>query len=142
MDQSTINFITGLAVGVIATSGAVLVYRARQYATALGFTEYDEPMTHGDLYAAALEYELIPLIDNHAQELCEEFGKVKEELELTKMYLDEAMARKSELHMEVENLARLANKLHDQVMQSQMEVDHCRACCDELRAKLDAKVGA
>lgn len=136
------EFLMGIVSGLIASAGLFLMYRAHQYGKAMDLTEFDQVMTHDALYYAAQHDRLVVLMDTQVEELCEEFGHVKEQLAVVQSHLDEALTRKTELHKEVSQMARVANQLQDQLTRALLETDHCRATCDELREKLSAKVGA
>lgn len=123
------DFTLGLILGLVICGAAVLFYRARQALTrAERFAERFmscEPMTHDQLFSFVVDR--LPYVDlsiEQARELVDEHVKLEEMFE-------EAMTRKAELHTELEQVKRVAN---DQAL----EAAHCRACCDELRAKLDA----
>lgn len=143
MDQQLYDFYVGIVCGFFIAAAAVLFYRARQYGKAMDLTEFDQQMSHDILFQAAQDDHIVIMLDIHAQDLCEEFANYKEQLALVQSHLDEALARKTELHKEVSQMARVANQLQDQLTRALLETDHCRATCDELREKLSAsKVGA
>lgn len=139
-------FLAGVVSGVIFSAGMYLLYRAWKFGKALDLTEDGTEgfaaMTHNKLYDASQSERLITLMDVQAEELCEEFGDKLEELALVQGHLEDALTRKTELHKEVNQLARVVNQLQDQLTRSLLETDHCRATCDELRKKLSAKAGA
>lgn len=136
------DFLMGIASGLIASAGLFLMYRAYMYGKAMDLTEFDQVMSHDALYHAAQHDRLVVLMDMQAEEICEEFAQLREQLALAQSHLDEALGRKSELHIEVSQMARVANDLQDQLTRSLLETEHCRACCEELREKLSAKAGA
>lgn len=139
MDQWN-DFYAGIAAGLIFSAACYLLHRAWKFGKALDLTEDGtEPflaMTHNKLWDAAQSERLIVLMDVQAEELCEEFGDKLEELALVQGHLEEALTRKTELHKEINQLARVVNDLQDKLNRSQLETAHCRACCDELRQKL------
>lgn len=142
MDQSFMHFAIGVGVGVLLTTVVGLGRRAYQFVKAVEATRshfgLDEPFNHHDLYEVAQSNSVVSLLDYQAGELCDEFANIKEQMETLEQHLDEAMTRNTELHKEVYSMARVANNLQDQVGRGQIEIDHCHACCDELRAKLDS----
>jgi hypothetical protein len=144
MDQSFVDFLLGVGIGLLLAAVAGLSYRAYQYAQALDLdcNNLGEPFSHNDLFAAISDRAIITLLDSQAGELCEEYGNALEQVETLDQHLDEALTRNTQLHKEICQMARIINDLQDKVGRGLIEIDHCHASCDELRAKLDAKAGA
>lgn len=144
MDQSLLDFLLGVGIGLLLAAVAGLSHRAYQYAKALDLdcNNFGEPYSHNELFAAASSNAIITMLDSQAGELCEEYGNVLEQVETLDQHLEESLTRNTQLHKEICQMARIINDLQDQVGRGLIEIDHCHASCDELRAKLDAKVGA
>lgn len=135
------EFVTGVFSGFCIAAAAVLFYRAHQYGKAMDLTEFDQRMSHDILFQASQSDRLVVLMDVQAEDLCEEFANYKEQLVLVQSHLDEALTRKSELHKEISQMARVANDLQEQLHRSRLETEHCRVCCEELREKMGAPSG-
>lgn len=119
------EYFAGLATGLIAAAFLYFVVKGRQVIRAMDDFESDEPMTHDKLLVQVGELRpVIVLSAVQASELFDEHDRLDE-------HFAELSARETELHRELQQVKHVANT-------QALEAAHCRACCDELRAKLEA----
>lgn len=127
------DFIYGVFTSLIAGSFVWMVMSGRQVVAEIRSFADSETMTHDKLDdQVSMFCPVITLTLEQARDLVNAHESLTE-------HFDEAMLRKAELHREVAEVARVANRLQDELDNALLERDHCRACCDELRDKLDAK---
>ncbi len=131
-----IHYTLGLFTGLFICALVYMVAKGRELVASIDSFDDPEPMTHAKLAQEVLMYcPIITLTAEQARDL------VDAHQELNNLF-EEAMLRKEELHREVAEVARVASRLQDELQTALLESDHCRATCDELRDKLDAKAGA
>lgn len=119
------DYVTGVLSGLGVAAMISLAIKARRTANAMSAFASGETMTHDQLLADVMQLQpTVTLTSLQASQLVDEYSLQYE-------HFNEAMTRNSELHSELAQVKHVANK-------HALEAAHCRACCDELRAKLHA----
>jgi hypothetical protein len=131
-----IEFMYGVFASLIACSFVWMVVKGHQVVAEIESFADSTTMTHDKLSEQVSQFcPVITLTLEQARDLVNAH-------EILDEHFTEAMLRKTEMHREVGEMARVANRLQDELDKALLERDHCRACCDELRDKLDAMAGA